>query len=363
MKPKDKIIEFASSISVDAIGFCKAEVFDTIKTIYEDRKKNKFTCSLETVDIERKTDPSLTLHNAKTFVVILESYQLNTTIGEATSISGSFSVASVFEDYHKIILRKLELIKEFLEKHFSCECLLFCDTSPFSDRLIAYKAGLGNIGKNSFLINKDYGTATYIGYILTDLGIENYDTPSSEDICINCSICMDACPSNAIIEGHQINANRCISYLTQATEIPNELKGCLGRNLYGCDICQVVCPYNNDNKVNTEHRPVIEKEFSIEKLLGLSNKEYSGTIGKSSAGWRGKKMIQRNGIITLGNISTVESVNVLKKHANDARNDIRREIVYSLWKINTNAAIEVLREMLQKETDTQIKELILSYIG
>lgn len=357
MNIKQCVIEYSKEIGIDAIGFCKAEPDLKRLSNYQERKKKGYACRFE--DFEEmylKVQPEFWLKGAKTFIVILESYSLHT-VSERKPLSVKVSKAAVSEDYHRIIHRKLEMLSIFIKRHFSCQTKAFCDNQGFSDRYIAQKAGLGVIGKNSFLINKQYGTSTFIGYLLTDLEIEDYDQPIEADYCGSCTKCIDACPGKAILSNQQINANACISYLTQAKTLSSEEKKKISNHLYGCDICQLICPYN-EKKSNRKLAYIIEEYMDIESLLKMNNQSFNETLKKTAAGWRGKKHLQRNAIIALGNIPSPESVQLLNELYSDQRSDIRMEIVHSLGRIGTQKALEVLSNRYLEEKDGNIKKLM-----
>ncbi|PKM95893.1 MAG: hypothetical protein CVU84_03570 [Firmicutes bacterium HGW-Firmicutes-1] len=334
MNINQSIIQYAKEISIDKIGFCRANT-----------------------DLERNQ-----LKGAQSFIVILESYNLYLTNEKSTILHGKMSKAAIFEDYHKIVNRKLELLQRFLSDGFHCNSKLYCDTSLFSDRSLAVRAGLGVIGKNTFLINEDYGTATFIGYLLTDMKLEYYDSEIRNDYCEGCSICLNACPSKAIGVDKQFHIDLCISKLTQAKEVPEELKKLMSNSLYGCDICQLACPSNHPKNKNSVKESIIEEYYDLDFLLSMNNAIFKDTIGKTAAGWKGKKTLQRNGIIALGNHDSQESVRILNKFYQDIRIDIRMEIVHSLGRIGSIEAKQVLKEKHATEKNEEVRLLIHKYL-
>lgn len=335
MNEKQMIIDYSNTIGIDAIGFCKA-YFDEKRIIsIIKRKELALSCELEPhEEIKDKFNPENQLEGAKSFIVILESYLIKKKDNNQSDIPcGVISASAVFEDYHKLVTRKLKKLQEYISEQFNEKSIIYCDNSPFSDRDIAVRAGLGVIGKNSFLINKNFGTATYIGYLLTTLELDEYNKEITEDYCINCNRCIKACPNNAIIGDRQINSNLCISYLTQSKVIDKKFKKVMNNFLYGCDTCQLVCPYNEYTN-NKEIKPIVEAKFPLEKLLSISNKEFKETLGQTSAGWRGKKMLQRNAIIALSNLKTDKAIELLNQYKYDNRESIRLEIAEALKNIN-----------------------------
>lgn len=361
MNIKQEITNYSKTIDIEAIGFCQAKEMDDLIDHYKYRDIMGYRCDLEKMDnVEKRSIPQLTLENAKTFIVILESYSIHEKSKSIGHPNGFISKASNFEDYHKILYSKLNKLQQFLVKRYGCNCRYYCDISPFSDRELARRAGLGVIGKNSFLINKKFGTATYIGYILTDLVMNDYDIPIQEDYCKTCNTCVKACPNHAIIGDKQINSNKCISYLTQAKSIPKGMRYKMNNNIYGCDICQIVCPYNKDTE-NKTIEPIIDSTLDIASLLSISNAEFKKTYGKASCGWRGKKMLQRNAIIALGNQKNDESVELLRKYSNDQREDVRLEVVRALINIDKPTSKAILQDLCGKEKNKKILEVIKKY--
>lgn len=361
MNVKQKIIEYSNEIGIDAIGFCKAEPNLNHLYNYQERKDKGYACKFEYFDdMALKVQPEHWLKDAKTFIVILESYSLDAKSDPTKKLSAKISKAAVTEDYHVIVHRKLELLSQFLKNNFFCKTRAFCDNQGFSDRYIAQKAGLGNIGKSSFLINEKYGTSTFIGYLLTDLDI-NEDQPLQIDYCGSCTKCIDVCPGQAILSNKQINANACISYLTQSKTLTETDKRIMSNNLYGCDICQLACPYNK-NKKNRKLPNIVDEFLDIETLLNIDNKTFKETLKKTASGWKGKKHLQRNAIIALGNKPSHESVQLLNSLYSDKRKEIRMEIVHSLGRIGSSEANEALTFHYLEEKDIEIKQLIKKYL-
>lgn len=190
-------------------------------------------------------------------------------------------------DYHKIVYKKLDLfakkISEFIDKPIRYR--VFCDSAPVLEKALAAKAGLGWIGKNSLLINEKDGSYFFLGEIFTDLDL-TFDEPVLSR-CGNCRRCLDACPTRALSVPYQLDASRCIAYLTieHNGEIADELKKCIGNKIFGCDACQVVCPWNK--RINDDQTVIKDfvKRFAnlnLKELLRWTEEEYlertAGTV-------------------------------------------------------------------------------------
>lgn len=219
-------------------------------------------------------------------------------------------------DYHEVLWERLNallklLTDRFPEMHFS---RAYADTGPLAERIFAKHAGLGWIGKNTLLLNEKLGSWFFLGVIVTSLELAPSLRPEElppADLCGNCRQCLDACPTQALIEPYVMDARRCISYLTIELRgsVPEEFREAMGRHVYGCDICQEVCPFNRDAPVTqiAEFAPRRwEDENSLldprlEWLAGMSQEEFREIFRGSAmkrTKWRG---LVRNACIALGN--------------------------------------------------------------
>jgi epoxyqueuosine reductase len=360
MKLKEKIIAYSKTLNIDIIRFCSAEPFIAYRKVLLDRKAKGYDVSFEEQDIDKRTLPSLTLKEAKSFIVIGESYTISSEHlnHHKEGLTGKITLSALGVDYHTIVMKKLEALDTYLHTLTTCETKKFVDISPFSDRQIASRAGLGFYGKNTMLINDQFGSRFFIGYLLTDLEIEPDDVQVHIG-CAHCQRCVKACPSGAIIGDGSFDTRKCVAYLTQHKgTIAHESKIKMGQHLYGCDICQQVCPYNQDLSTNKRCEPVIEHFLALDEVLNLSNKAFKEKFGPTSAGWRGKKWIQRNAIINLGNTQSEKALDILEAHIEDSRDEIRREIIWALEQIKGEKSIALLRKMLILEKKEELKELI-----
>ncbi len=341
MQLKTEIISYAKAIGIDLIGFIKAEPFNELRPILEDRKNKGYLSGFEEKDIELRINPLRTMENAKSIIVIGQAYYIDDTrlSNEEPQLYGELARTAWGRDYHLVLKEKLQALGEYIKGvEPGLEYKSFVDTGPLVDRYLAYKAGLGWYGYNNALINKDYGSWFFIGYMLTNLEIEA-DAPL-EDKCMGCRRCIEACPGKALEEGQGFNAKKCLSYLLQAKgELTEEERIKLNNRLYGCDICQQVCPHNIGVK-GSASEDFIPKELSnkvdIEKLLKLTNKEFQQLFSTNASGWRGKKVLQRNAIIALGNLKDKRAIPLLLTLLEDPREDISEYARWALGRIEGN---------------------------
>jgi len=217
---------------------------------------------------DKRLDPRLLVPGAKSVISLMINYfpQKKQIHPDAPKISKY----AFGDDYHEVITQKLNTFIEILkEKIGHIEGRAFVDAAPVMDKAWAKKAGMGWMGKNTNIINKNKGSFFFIAELITDLVL----TPDNavKDYCGTCTKCIDACPTDALFSPYQLDANKCISYLTieLKDEIPNSFKGQMQNWAFGCDICQDVCPWNRFSKPH-QHKELSENE----NLLNMTQKEW-----------------------------------------------------------------------------------------
>ena len=243
---------------------------------------------------DKRTDPVKLVPGARSVISVILNYYPPEVKNDKNSLQISKYAYGI--DYHKVIKKKLKELLEIVQGFDETVTgRFFVDSAPVLERAWAARSGLGWIGKNSNLINRKYGSFIFIGELIVDLDLE-YDNPA-KDYCGNCTQCIEACPTNAIVADRVIDANRCISYQTVENkgEIDNKLKGKMGNWAFGCDICQDICPWNNGIKPTGEPDFISRKEMlemTRDEWNKLDKKRYnelfSGTAVKR-AGFSGLK--------------------------------------------------------------------------
>jgi len=205
-------------------------------------------------DPEMRTDPRRIFPAARSVVVVAKNYYTPSQhIDDAAT--GKVSRYAWGDDYHDVVSSKLRTLLSWIREEMpEAEGKACVDIQPMMDKAWAVKAGLGWIGKHTNLITQDHGSWVFIGELLLNLELE-YDEEQVEDHCGTCTLCIDACPTQAITEPYVVDSNKCISYATielREEELPNEFGDELSGWLYGCDICQDVCPWNRFEQVTDE---------------------------------------------------------------------------------------------------------------
>ena len=356
-----ELIEYASSIGVDKIGFTHASPFQEMKNRLKRQQELNYQSGFEEADIEKRTEPQLLLDGAESIIAIALAYPSkmeNAPIGKKGERRGIFARASWGVDYHVAVRQRLHLIEEWLKERVpNVQTKSMVDTGELVDRAVAERAGIGWSGKNCSIITPEFGSYVYLGEMITNVPFIP-DTPI-EDECGDCTLCLDVCPTGALVEGGQLNSKRCIAFLTQTKDfMPDEFRKEMGNRIYGCDTCQTVCPKNKGktNWIHEEFQPDGELvKPLLQPLLKISNKEFKAKFGYMSGSWRGKKPIQRNAIIALAHFKESSAIpdliEIMKK---DDRPVMRGTAAWAIGKIGGPEAEAVLLEQLKNEKDEEV---------
>ena len=241
-----KIKEYAKTIGFDGIGFAKAQKLNQEAIRLENwlNKKHHGKMSYMEQNFDKRVDPTLLVPGAKTIISL--SYNYHNPVKNKDSDAPKIASYAYGRDYHKVVKKKLKYLFEYIQSIAgNVEGRYFVDSAPVLEREWAARSGLGWVGKNTLLIKPKNGSYFFLAEIILDLEIE-YDAPI-KDYCGTCTRCIDACPTNAISpNGYLLEASKCISYLTieLRDEIPYEFKDKMEGWMFGCDICQEVCPWN-----------------------------------------------------------------------------------------------------------------------
>ncbi|AIE59179.1 tRNA epoxyqueuosine(34) reductase QueG [Bacillus methanolicus] len=358
---KKEIIEYSKTIGIDKIGFTSASPFTEMKNRLRIQQELNYQSGFEEQDIEKRVTPSLLMDSPQSIISIALAYpskMKERVIGKKGERRGIFCRASWGTDYHIILKDRLKKLEEFIaEKVPGAQFKSMVDTGELVDRAVAQRAGIGWSGKNCSIITPEFGSYVYLGEMITNIRFEP-DTPM-EDRCGSCNKCVEACPTGALVQGGQLNAKRCIAFLTQTKGfLPEEFREKLGNRLYGCDTCQTVCPENKGKDFHfhpeMEPDPEIAKPL-LKPLLHISNREFKERYGHVSGSWRGKKPIQRNAIIALAHFKDETAVNDLIKVLNeDPRPVIRGTAAWALGKIGGENAKNALLKAKETEADLEV---------
>ena len=290
--------------------------------------------------VEAYKHPESVLEGVRSIVVLAMPY-LTEEPASCQPGQGRVSRYAWGEDYHDLIRDRLNQLSGWL---LHCEPAArvrgIVDTAPLLEREFAQLAGLGWIGKNTLLLNKELGSYFFLAALLTDLELE-YDQPHESAHCGTCRACLDACPTDAFVDAYVLDARKCISYLTIELKgsIPEELRPGVGDWLLGCDICQEVCPWNHRAPASDEPSLQPTEEMNpvdLAELFYLDDETFRQRFRRTPL-WRPKRRgILRNAAIILGNQRDSGSVPALQRGLTDAEPLVREACGWALKEIATN---------------------------
>jgi epoxyqueuosine reductase len=302
---------------------------------------------------ERRCDPRQILPDAKTVIVLALNYFQGARKAEsvAAAVSPAKGAAGTAastgriaryawgDDYHKLIEKKLAVIDQFL-RHRGGRQKCYVDTGPMLERDHAAAAGIGWHGKSTMLLNREFGTWFFLAEILTSL--EFAPDTVEKNYCGRCTRCIDACPTGAITAPHQMDARRCISYLTIELKgsIPIELRPLIGDRIYGCDDCLDACPWNRFARASREMAFAMPPEIEAMKLrdyLGLDEDKFRRLFSNSPIKRAKRRGLMRNVCVALGNVGTADDLPALQKARVDSEPLVAEHAQWAIDRINQRA--------------------------
>jgi epoxyqueuosine reductase len=264
------------------------------------------------------------------------------------SPAGRVAAYAAGPDYHRFVWDRLNDLSAWLEAEVpGCTACAVADTAPLLERDFARRAGLGWVGKNTMLIHPHRGSFFFLGALLTDLELTP-DEPFTGSHCGTCTACLSACPTDAFPEPFVLDASKCISYLTieLRTPVPAELREKVGEWLFGCDVCQDVCPWNRKSAgepVPFPRDPGMEWLDPVE-LLGLDEDAFRARFKKTSL-WRNRRAgLLRNAAIVLGNVGDGRALPALEKALGDAEDVIRDAAAWAIERIRQRRSYSITSE-------------------
>ena len=351
MNIKEEIIKLSKEIGISKIGFTTADDFDYLEKSLRLAVEEGRNSGFEHKNIEERIKPKLSLASAKTIISIAVAYphKLKQQPQKTAYKRGKFTPNSWGLDYHYVLQDKLDrLAKGIEELTADFEYKGMVDTGALVDTAVARRAGIGFIGKNGLVISKEFGSYMFLGELITNLDIEP-DQPVDYG-CGDCNRCVTACPTSCLIGDGTMNAKRCLSFQTQDKGVMDlEFRKKIKTVIYGCDICQICCPYNKglDNPLATEIDPELAHPELL-PFLELSNGQFKEKFGHIAGSWRGKNILQRNAIIALANANDRSAIPKLLEIIDKGQNPVH--IATAIWALS----------QLVREANPEMIEIVLA---
>jgi epoxyqueuosine reductase len=292
-----------------------------------------------------RADPRQILPECKSILVLATPYASPLPSEEGPGGRGQIAAYARHEDYHDVLPARMKELVQFIEQQIGgpVKNRWYTDAGPILERDLAQRAGIGWIGKNTCLIHPKHGSYFLLSEILLDLPLEP-DPPLTTDHCGTCTRCIEACPTDCILPDRTLDARRCISYLTieLKDDIPEELREKIGNWVFGCDVCQQVCPWN---RFADEGDPVFGKENPLHSLtdeLRISTQEFNQRFKRSPIKRSKRRGYLRNVTVALGNAGDTAALPVLQNALNDEEPMVREHAQWAIEEIR-------IRENQQRE--------------
>jgi epoxyqueuosine reductase len=283
---------------------------------------------------EKRSDTRLPVPEARAAIVVAMSYG-------GREPSGPVARYARGDDYHDVMIDRLRSLHRWIETHTGRAVggKAYVDTGPLLERDLARRAGLGWFGKNTNLINPRIGSFFFLGTLLVDLGLAP-DAPFDADRCGSCRRCLDACPTNAFVDERVLDATRCISYLTIELkgEIPVDLRAGIGDHMYGCDICQDVCPWNEKFAAELRQPAFAAREVLrgrdartlARNILEMSDEDFRKAFKRSPMKRTKLRALKRNAAVVLGNVGTPDDVQSISRALDDPEPVVGEHLAWAL---------------------------------
>jgi epoxyqueuosine reductase len=354
--------ERAHSLGFDAIGVASAREAWPAGARLEEYLSEGRHGDMAWMAQERRAHPRALWADAKSAVLVGQSYAPKDdalALLEAKQ-HGLVSAYAARRDYHDVVKGKLKQLGQWLARETGEEVKVFVDTAPLMEKPLAARAGLGWQGKHTNLVSREHGSWLFLGAILTAAEIEP-DQPH-DDHCGSCRACLDVCPTNAFPAPYQLDARRCLAYLTieSKTQIPREFRKALGNRVFGCDDCLAVCPWNKFAADARETRISLREDLRLAPLAELAalddaafRARFAGTPVKRT----GRDRFVRNALCAIGNAGEPALAEAAEAKLNDNSPLVRGMAVWALRQLLDGPAFERLKSaQAARERDASVRE-------
>ncbi len=292
---------------------------------------------------DKRLDPSLVLQQVRSIITVAASYASDAETADHLSPHGVVARYARYRDYHQVLGQRLTELSTFIrELHADARALWYVDTGPILERDAAQRSGIGFIGKHTNLISRKLGNWILLGEILSTVELE--PDPPERNLCGSCTRCLDACPTQAISAPFQLDARRCISYLTIELKgsIPPEFRRAIGNRIFGCDDCLAVCPWNRFARVGQLMKPFARGDMQSPDLLCLLSLDEAGfkTRFAGTPIVRAKRRgFLRNVCVALGNVGDSNALPALERAASDPEPLIAEHATWAVEQIQQRFSV------------------------
>lgn len=363
MTRKAEIVARALQEGFDAVGVCSPDgalaAGERLKEFIALGRHGDMGWLPEKAD--RRADPRTLWSGARSVLVVGVNYgpACDPLLQLGEPGRGAISVYAQGADYHDVIKKRLKRLGRWIGERYACELKVFVDTAPVLEKPLAQSSGIGWQGKHTNLVSREFGSWLFLGTIF--LAIELGPDAAMTDHCGSCRNCLDICPTAAFPAPYQLDARRCISYLTieHAGAIPAGLRRALGNRIYGCDDCLAVCPWNKFARKTAEpvFLPRAELDMPVlRELAGLDEAAFRSVFARSAIKRIGRSRFLRNVAIALGNSKDRGAIEPLRRLLDEPSPLVRGAAIWALAQLLSTVEMEGLRaERLVGETDASVR--------
>ena len=361
--PKEIVKQLAFGLGFDLVGVCKAEEFRTHQSVVLQRIQDGLMEGLpwySPTRVIRGTDPLALLPEARSIISLAMSYNISENVRLDAS-KGRVARYAWGDDYHRVMKARMKEFVSQLSQSIQTDVLgrWYVDDGPMLDRAVAQRAGLGWFGKNTNILSSEFGSWIFLGQVLTDLELEP-DEPVKKN-CGSCVKCITSCPTGAIVAPYVIDNKRCISHLTIENRgaFPKKFRAYMSDWVFGCDICQDVCPVNVSALYSSEQAFKKKRFTTLELLdiLSLTESEFQQRFMRSPIKRAKLEGLKRNVCVALGNSRDTSAVSSLVKTLQYETPLVRAHAAWALGEIGGAQALSALRHtMLVDEEDMVLAE-------
>lgn len=310
--------------------------------------------------LERRVDPKTLWPEVRSVIMLAMNYGpgIDPLSNLSNKSNASVSVYARNRDYHDIVKGRLKELAAKLVSRAGGDVKVFVDTAPVMEKPLAQSAGLGWIGKHTNLVSRSHGSWLFLGSIFTTVEL-NPDTPET-DHCGSCRACLDACPTGAFPAPYQIDARRCISYLTIENKgpVPHEFRRAMGNRIYGCDDCLAVCPWNKYARTAHEAKLIARDDLvspPLADFLKMDDPAFRAFFSGSPVKRIGRDRFMRNVLVAAGNSNDPALVAACETLIGDAAPLVRGAAIWAVWQLTGAAHMAKLAEGAGDEVDADVR--------
>jgi len=365
-EPADRrplVRERARTLGFDAVGFAAADLPRDVQAGYR-----RYIAAGRHGDMdwlarnpERRESPRGLWPEARSVIVVGVNYgpDEDPLAALARKEHGTISVYAQGRDYHDLIKGRLKQLAGWMAARFGCAVKVFVDTAPVLEKPLAERAGIGWQGKHSNLVSRELGSWLFLGEIFTDLELAP-DAPET-DHCGSCRRCLDVCPTDAFPAPYQLDARRCISYLTieHKGHIAREFRVPMGNRIYGCDDCLAVCPWNKFARQASEAKLAARDDLrapGLAELARLDDAAFRRRFAKSPIKRLGRDRLVRNVLIAIGNSAAPELAAVARERLGDDSPLVRAMAIWALARLAPATFAALREEHMRSEPDPEVRD-------